>query len=244
MPRNIFITGTDTDVGKTIVTAGLLRQLRVAGLNAASMKPVQTGAETTEDGSFVAPDLMVHHRAADFDPPSEDLDLMAPYLYEPACSPHLAGRMADRYPDIGHITDCAGKLAARYEILLVEGAGGIYAPLTESETMIDLMQALKYPILLVAHRGLGTINHTLLSIEALRGAGLEIMGVVFNEVEDIEPDFIKVDNPGAVESFGKVEILGNIDYLNDLESRPDAAWARFDECTPRLRRFASLSGGQ
>jgi len=241
MPESLFITGTDTDVGKTIVTAGLLRRLRVAGVNAASMKPVQTGAETSEDGSFVAPDLLVHHHAAGFDPPSEDRKLMAPYLYEPACSPHLAGRMADRYPDIGHIVDCAGQLAERYEFLLVEGAGGIYAPLTESETMLDLMQALGYPILLVAHRGLGTINHTLLSIEALRGAELEIMGVVFNEVEDVEPDFIKADNPDAIESFGKVEILGNIDYLTEMETEPEAAWARFDECTPGLKRFISVS---
>ncbi len=241
MSRGVFITGTDTDVGKTIVTAGLLRHLRIAGVNAASMKPVQTGAEMSSDGKLIAPDLVVHHRAAGFIPPSGEADLMAPYLYEPACSPHLAGRMADRYPDIGHIVDCARQLEARYEVLLVEGAGGVYAPLTESETMLDLMKALGYPVLLVAHRGLGTINHTLLSIEALRSANLEIMGVLFNEVEDVEPDFIKQDNPAAIQSFGKVKILGNIDYLTELESKPEVAWAQFDECTPGLRQFVNLS---
>ncbi len=241
MSRGVFITGTDTDVGKTIVTAGLLRQLRSAGVNAASMKPVQTGAEVSSDGKLTAPDLVVHHRAAGLSPPSDEADLMAPYLYEPACSPHLAGRMADRYPDIGHIVDCARQLEARYEVLLVEGAGGVYAPLTESETMLDLMKALGYPVLLVSHRGLGTINHTLLSIEALRSRGLETMGVVFNEIEDVQPDFIKEDNPSAIESFGEVEILGNIDYLTELDSKPEAAWAQFDECTPGLRQLASLS---
>ena len=241
MSRGIFITGTDTDVGKTIVTAGLLRQLRNAGVNAASMKPVQTGAEQSGDGTLLAPDLMVHHRAAGMSAPCDERELMAPYLYEPACSPHLAGRMAGRYPDIAHIRSCADRLMQRYDTLLVEGAGGVYAPLTESETMLDLMRALAFPVLLVAHRGLGTINHALLSIDALRAAGLDILGVVFNEVQDLQPDFIKQDNPGAIQSFGKVEILGNIDYLTELASKPEAAWAHFDECTPGLRQLANLS---
>ncbi len=241
MSRGVFITGTGTDVGKTIVTAGLLRQLRSAGVNAATMKPVQTGAEVSSDGKLTAPDLMVHHKAAGFVATPDEAELMAPYLYEPACSPHLAGRMAGRYPDIGRITDCARQLEERYEVLLVEGAGGVYAPLTESETMLDLMKALGYPVLLVAHRGLGTINHSLLSIEALRSHGLEILGVIFNETQDVEPDFIKEDNPSAIESFGKVAILGNIDYLTELDSQPEVAWARFDECTPGLRRLTNLS---
>ena len=241
MSRGVFITGTDTEVGKTIVTAGLLRQLRSAGVNAATMKPVQTGAEVSSDGKLTAPDLMVHHKAAEFVATPDETVLMAPYLYEPACSPHLAGRMAGRYPDIGHITDCARQLEARYEVLLVEGAGGVYAPLTESETMLDLMKALGYPVLLVAHRGLGTINHTLLSIEALRTSGLNVLGVVFNEIQNVQPDFIKQDNPKAIQSIGEVAILGNIDYLTELDSKPETAWAHFDECTPGLKQLASLS---
>ena len=112
MSRGVFITGTDTGVGKTIVTAGLLRQLRGAGVNAASMKPVQTGAEVSSDGKLIAPDLAVHHMAAGFTPPPDEAVLMAPYLYEPACSPHLAGRMAGRYPDIGHTKSCSSKARA------------------------------------------------------------------------------------------------------------------------------------
>lgn len=201
------------------------------------MKPVQTGAEPTGDGTFLAPDLMVHHRAAGMSVSPEERELMAPYLYEPACSPHLAGRMAERYPDIGRIRFCATQLMERYDVLLVEGAGGVYAPLTEQETMLDLMRVLAFPVLLVAHRGLGTINHTLLSLDALRAADLDVVGVVFNEVEDVQPDFIKQDNPDAIQSFGEVDILGNIDFLTELESNPEAAWAHFDECTPGLRQL-------
>ena len=234
MNGGLFITGTDTEVGKTIVTAGVLRYLRGQGVNAVSMKPVQTGAEPSSEGQLLAPDLVVHQRAAGLSVAPDGLDLMAPYCYEPACSPHLAGRMAGRYPDIGNIKNCATELLERYDLLLVEGAGGVLAPLTESDTMLNLMQALGYPVILVAHRGLGTINHTLLSVEALRHAGLDILGVVFNETQDAEPDFIRQDNPAAVKSFGRVEILGNIDHLSNLETDPEAAWAHFQRCMPLL----------
>ncbi len=242
-----FITGTDTEVGKTIVTAGLLRWLRRQGIDAASMKPAQTGAVRC-DGLWVAPDLAFHHAAADFEPTADDLKLMAPYCYEPACSPHLAGRMAQHYPNLDHLAQCAAALSARYDCLLVEGAGGVFAPLNETATMRDLMARLGLPVILVAHRGLGTINHTLLSIEALRAAGLEIAGVVFNETQDVPPDFIKEDNPRAVAAFGHVDILGNIDFLAEREADPEAAWTRFEACMPGLdallaRRARAEEGG-
>ncbi len=197
------------------------------------MKPVQTGAQKMGD-TFSAPDLEVHLSASGLVPASHEIEWMAPYLYEPACSPHLAGRMAGHYPDIAHIQDCAKQLSAAHDVLLVEGAGGIYAPIDETQTMLDLMKALDYPVLLVARRGLGTINHTLLSIETLRNAGLDIAGVVFTETEDVERDFIRVDNPGAVRDFGKVDILGDIDYLSTLGTDPDAAWNHFEDCAKNL----------
>jgi len=229
----VFITGTDTDVGKTIVTAGVLRALRRRGVDAASMKPVQTGA-VLSDGLWVAPDLAFHHAAADFSPGAREIKRMAPYCYEPACSPHLAGRLAERYPDPDRIVELAEALASDYDALLVEGAGGVCAPMTESETMLDLMKRLGYPVVLVARRGLGTINHTLLSVDAIRSAGLEFAGVVFNETENVAPDFIRRDNPDAVAAFGGVEVLGNIDYLAELENDPEAAWTRFEACLPGL----------
>jgi dethiobiotin synthase len=231
--NNYFITATGTDVGKTIVTAGLLRHLRKQGQDAISMKPIQTGATCT-DGVWSAPDLEVHWKAADFTPSDEARALMASYLYDPACSPHLAGRMAKHYPEIQTILRAAHDLEEKHDSILVEGAGGVFAPINEDYTMIDLMKALDYPVLLVAHRGLGTINHTLLSIEVLRNVGLDIAGVILNEVEDVEPDYIKKDNPDAIEAFGRVPILGNVDYLKTLDSDPDAAWTHFESCCEEL----------
>lgn len=230
MKRGLFITGTDTEVGKTVITAGLLRYLRNEGIDAVSMKPVQTGAERVGDG-FRAPDLVQHHAAAGLRPAAAEVALMAPYLYEPACSPHLAGRLAGRYPDLAHIEECAAGLLAEHGFLLVEGAGGIMAPLDESTTMLDLMRALGFPVILVAHRGLGTINHSLLSLDALKAANLEVAGIVFNETQDVEEDFIRKDNPDAVQRFGQVEVLGNVDFLGAFD---DDGWGRFEACMPGL----------
>ncbi|MDP7638366.1 MAG: dethiobiotin synthase [Candidatus Hydrogenedentes bacterium] len=229
MNAGVFITGTDTDIGKTIVTAGLLRVLRKQGVNACSMKPIQTGA-LPGPGGLDAIDLTFHHKAAEMKVARKEYDVMAPCCYEPECSPHLAGRMAGEYPDMEKIVSCYRQLVERYDLALVEGAGGVYCPIDESQTMLDLMARLKLPVVLTARRGLGTINHSLLSINAIRNRGLELLGVVFNESEDIERDYIRKDNVGAVEKFGDVAILGDIDYLATLESDPDAAWATF-ECS-------------
>ena len=232
-PRGYFVTGTDTGVGKTAVTAAILRALRARGVNAATMKPVQTGAVAC-DGTWLAPDLAIHHAAADFRPPAEHIRLMQPYCYEPACSPHLAGRMAGRYPDLARIETCARELLEMYDVLLIEGAGGVHAPLTETETTLDLMTRLATPVILVARRGLGTVNHTLLSLAALRGAGLTVAGVIFNETENAPLDFIRADNPRAVEAFGKVRILGNMDFLPDFGKDPAKALAGSEKFLPGL----------
>ncbi len=234
MERILFIAGTGTDVGKTVATAGLLRGLRARGIDAVSMKPVQTGAMRV-NGRLVAPDLLAHWAAAGFRPNPAREALMAPYLYEPACSPHLAGRMAGSYPDIDHIVACARTLLDSHQALLIEGAGGLMAPLDESHTMIDLMKAFAAPVVLVAHRGLGTINHTLLALAALRSAHIEVAGVILNETCDVREDFIRKDNPAAIAQFGAVRILGNVDYLPALD---DAGWERFAECVPGTGELA------
>jgi len=234
--NSYFITATGTDVGKTIVTAGILRYLRNHEINAVSMKPIQTGAELKK-GSLTSPDLVVHLDAAEFIPTDHQIRIMSPYLYEPACSPHLAGRMSNEYPELDKIQRCLADLDGSSDLVLVEGAGGILAPINETETMLDLMKALDLPVILVAHRGLGTINHTLLSIETLRNAGLEIAGVVLNETENVAPDFIKEENPAAIEQFGKTTILGNLDYLPTLAENPEKAWTDFERCMPGLTRL-------
>ena len=224
MGTGCFITGTGTEVGKTIVTAALLRALRRSGMDAVSMKPVQTGALATNAG-LRAQDLDVHRAAAELPPASmEALETLAPYRYPEACSPHLAGRIAGAYPNIERIRAAAESLRALHEAVLVEGAGGVLVPLNETHTMLDLMGTLGYPVLLAAHAGLGTLNHTLLSLQALRGAGLEVLGVILCEPGPVPEDIVKEDNPRALETFGAVPILGHVRHHPGLTEGTPAGW--------------------
>jgi dethiobiotin synthetase len=234
--RGIFITGTDTGVGKTVVTAGILRWLRKQGIDAVPMKPVQTGAKR-EGRHVIAPDLEFCLAAAGLCPTATEKRLMLPYAYEPACSPHLAGKLAKRYPEIREIMNYAEKLLQNHQTLVVEGAGGIMVPLNESETMLDLMKRLAYPIVLVARFGLGTINHTLLSIQTLRSARLGVVGVVFNHTEPSQSEnhFIEEDNPEAIARFGEVPVLGKLRYFKNLSPDNEEVWRHFQEDMPGLK---------
>jgi dethiobiotin synthase len=229
MTRGIFITGTGTGVGKTIVTAAILRAARAAGIDAVPFKPVQTGAV---DGPYGlrAPDVEFCLAAAGLRPKPDEAALMAPLLYKPACSPHLAGRIEGRPADLDTIRSCAETLLARHDAVIVEGAGGVMVPLNDSATMLDLMAALGLPVLVVAINGLGTINHTLLTLSALRQAKLAVLGVVFNQPE--EPagadEFIRRDNPETIARFGRAAVLGRLPYAGDLAAGNAAGWARVE----------------
>ena len=226
MTRGIFITGTGTGVGKTIVTAAILRAARAAGIDAVPFKPVQTGAV---DGPYGlrAPDVEFCLAAAGLKVERDEAALMAPLLYKPACSPHLAGRIEGRPVDVDAIIAAAEKLLARHDALIVEGAGGVMVPLNDSATMLDLMAALGLPVLVVAINGLGTINHTLLTLSALRQAKLDSPGVVLNQPDPPAwgDEFIRRDNPETIVRFGGAAVLGDIPHAGDLAAGNAAGWA-------------------
>ena len=145
-----------------------------------------------------------------------DSDLISPYRFEPACSPHLAAELAGTEININRIVSALQELTTEYETVLVEGAGGVMVPLNRNELMLDLMRAINFPVVLVARPGLGTINHTLLSIRALREAGLDIAGVIFVASQEREPGFIEEDNAVTIEQFGNVPMLGTIPFCAAL----------------------------
>ena len=225
MIPGIFVAGTGTDVGKTVIAAGVLRLMRRHGELAMPMKPVQTGCEVDSQGRMRAPDIdfvlraAVPDVAADLD--EETLDHLVPYRFAPACSPHLAARMAGMRIELDKILASAQWLASRYQRLVVEGAGGLMVPLNESQSMLDLIRALRMPVLLVGHSGLGTINHVLLSLEALRRQGCAVLGVVLNDTHPVEArdTYIHEDNVHAIESFGKVKVT----RIPFLRTAPEAS---------------------
>jgi len=236
MNRGIFITGTDTGIGKTVITAGILRWLRRQGIDVVPMKPVQTGARR-EGRRLISPDLEFILAASGIKPGAGEAKLMLPCAYEPACSPHLAGKLAGKYPEIAEIVSCAEKLLQKHQAIVVEGAGGIMVPLNERQTMLDLMAALNYPVVVVSRFGLGTINHTLLSLRALREAGLTLLGVVFNHTEPplAENQFIEADNPEIIAHFGDVPVLGKLRYFENLSPGRADVWQQFEADMPGLK---------
>ena len=227
--NGLFVTGTDTDIGKTALSALLLAELRRRNINAAPMKPAQTGCcvattGTRQEalGTSGVPDLDYSLSMAGMSVSEESYSNMSPYTFEPACSPHLAAERAGTEIEIAEIIIAARTLAKEYDFIIAEGAGGIIVPLNPRETMLDLMQAMKLPILLAARPGLGTINHTLLSIRALRSDGLDIAGIVFIATQDDKPGFIEENNITTIEHFSNVPVLGTIPYCAQLAgSKPN-----------------------
>jgi len=238
MSRGLFITGTGTGVGKTVVTAGIVRRLRGRGIDAVPVKPVQTGGERA-DGDLVSPDLGFCLSTAGIQASENRMTFMAPYIYEPACSPHLAGRIKGQYPKITHIKICIETLSSYCDMVIVEGAGGVMVPLDEQTTMLDLMKSLGLPVVIVAKTGLGTINHSLLSIQALRAVGLDILGVVFNETTPGVPkdDFIRKDNIDTISKLGDVDVLGHLTYFSGLCPNSGKFWNKFDREIPGLKKY-------
>ena len=216
--RGIFITGTDTGVGKTYVAAGILAAYRAAGINMAPMKPVQTGCRLSK-GTLIAPDLDASLRAGGMRVPMAEKADMAPYCFQPACSPHLAARLAGKRISLTHIEQAYHRLIRHYDGVIVEGAGGILVPLNLKETMLDLMIRLQLPVLLVARPGLGTINQTLLSLRVLREARLDVLGVVLNQASPGRWGQVENDNRTTIEKMGNVKVLACIRHDKKIKKR-------------------------
>ncbi len=228
MLKGFVVTGTDTDVGKTHATAALCLWLRDRGVAVAPMKPVQTGSTPLPGGGFVAPDLQFTLDRLGDAPSTTDRALMQPFCYGPACSPHLAVGPGEPEPTVSAIAAAANRLGTRAPAVAVEGAGGLMVPLNRRETMIDLFAALALPVVLVARVGLGTINHALLSVEALKRRGIPVAGVMFNETRPQSDDdaFIRADNPATVAYFGEVPVFGTLPFLPETSAAALLAAAR------------------
>lgn len=192
MPNRFFITGTDTGVGKTAVSA-----LLCAALDAFYWKPIQTGTRDGTDRKAVM----------DFAGISLNRTIPESYRFSPPVSPHLAAERARARIQLEKIE--MPKIAAR-EGLIVEGAGGVLVPINDHQLMIDLMRRLKLPVLLVCRTSLGTINHTLLSLAALRAAKLVIRGVVMVGKQNR-------DNRDAIERYGKTQVVGFLPHLRRID---------------------------
>jgi dethiobiotin synthetase len=174
-----FIAGTDTEVGKTRVTAALLTAAREQGIAAAGMKPVAAGAERI-DGRLASPDALQIAAASGQTIPYEDLN---PYCLIESISPHIAADKATIMIDTARIATIALRLQQGRDLLLIEGAGGWYTPISPMESMADVARALASPVILVVGLRLGCLNHARLSLEAIHRCGCRLAGWVANQID-------------------------------------------------------------
>jgi dethiobiotin synthetase len=210
--KGVFITGTGTGVGKTVVCGLLAGFLRGRGIRIATQKWVQTGTggEPT--------DLAVHRRLMGLpeEPPDDELPDLCPYRFSFPASPHLAAAREGMVIEARVIASAYRRLAASHEIVLVEGAGGFLVPLADGLLTGDLVARLGLTALVVVGNRLGCINHALLTVEAARSRGVPMAGLVFNRPPtpgENSPEEVLSDNVRTVERLSGIRVLGEVPYL-------------------------------
>jgi len=214
LQKGLFISGTGTGVGKTLVTTCLLTALRNEGIDAVPFKPVQTG---TDSGEILDIEWALAGSGMQVD--AETFAHLCPLRYAKACSPHLAARLEKRPVDMGELVSHKNWLCGRHEFVLAEGAGGLLVPLDEKLTMLDLIKAFSFPVVLVVDNALGAINHSLLSIAALRHAEIPIAGLVFTESAPPADEEINQDNIETILAMGGVAEIGRLAHQKNMDLR-------------------------
>lgn len=182
MSKNLFITGTGTDVGKTYVTGLIIKKLREQGLNAAYFKAAMSGNQRADDGSLIPGDAVNVKKLSGISQPTAE---MCPYVYENAYSPHLAAKIEGNPVEMSVVKTAFAEVCQKYDYVTAEGSGGIICPIAynppQSKIQLeDIIKELKTPCLIVADAGLGTINSVVLTVEYMRNRHIPIKGIIFN----------------------------------------------------------------
>ncbi len=183
-----FISGIDTDAGKSFATGFLARELMNEGKNVITQKLIQTG------NSNLSEDILLHRRLMQIGlTPEDESRITMPEIYSYPCSPHLAAKIDNRPINFNHIDACTQQLVQKYDIVLLEGAGGLMVPLTDELLTIDYLAQRGYPLIFVTSGKLGSINHTLLSLEAIRSRRIELHTVLYNSYPHDDDPTIRED---------------------------------------------------
>jgi len=225
-PLSLFVTGTDTEIGKTFVSAALLRGFARAGLRAAGMKPVAAGA-FMRDGEWHNEDADQLDAAASVPLPHA---IRTPYLLKEPAAPHIAAALENVTLDVARIVACHDDAKTRADVVVVEGVGGFRVPLTATEDTADLAVALALPVVLVVGMRLGCISHALLSAEAIAARGLPIAGWVANRIDPAMT--FADDNIAALRERLAAEhrapLVGVVPHLHGEQASADAAAGHLD----------------
>jgi len=211
--NSLFITGTDTGVGKTVIAGYLAKYLLNKGHTAITQKWIQSGCK----GNFPL-DIAVHLKIMGKDKSyiNDYLRFICPYKFRFPASPHLASKIENKRINPRKIIRSFRTLARKFDFVIVEGSGGVMVPLDRRILLIDLAQEAGLPVLIVAQNKLGAINHTLLAIEALRLRKMDILGIVFNNPQKEDARIIK-DNPSIIGALTGENILGVLPWIEEPE---------------------------
>jgi len=232
MGNGIFITGTDTGVGKTFVACGLAALLREQGYRVGVMKPAETGCDE-KDGQLFPEDTVRLKEASDC---VEPLEKICPYRLKDPLAPSVAAERSGVTIDIGRIAALYTEISSKHDITIVEGAGGLLVPLLPHYTYADLAKLLKLPVLVVAANRLGSINHLLLTLEHASCRGLRVLGYVLNHLES-QPSLAAETNAEALRYLTAVPCLGEIPYIEESTKQSSVADFFEERLGPLLQRM-------
>ena len=251
-PSGLFVTGTDTGIGKTHVASLIVRQLVSSGVRVGVYKPVCSGAEFDSNGlarwddierlrDAVQGDWHVNALSGELRAPERlSDDAICPQRFLAPLAPPLAARAEGRTVDLALLESGADHWSARADVLIVEGAGGLLAPVSATTSVGDLARQFDYPLIIVARCGLGTINHTLLTIEAAQRRGLRVAGIVLNQARPEDNLALATDNAAEIAARGGVPVLGVITWQSTAGLQRDGQtvtidWRDLAECNMRVR---------
>lgn len=209
-PFAYFVTGTDTGVGKTWITASLATFWYRQGYDVGVMKPIETGVKGPSWPDDAKALVQASHSA-------DAQEFVVPYTFEPPVSPWAATLMTGKRIDWNHLIETARAVIGRHQVTLIEGAGGIAVPIDADHSMIHIAQELEIPVILVARTGLGTINHTILSVEYAKAHGVKVLGIIMNAVNELPEDVSITLNPSLIESLTGIPVWAVVPFHSDID---------------------------
>jgi dethiobiotin synthetase len=226
MPKGFFVTATDTGVGKTVITAALIKIAGMLGFRAGGMKPIETGCLSSnsevqipkfevQNKNLIPADGLFLKEIAGMD---DSMDLITPIRFEKPLAPLPASEIEGAEVDLEKIRKAYSILTGKYDVVIVEGIGGLFVPIRRDYFIIDLAREFGLPLIVVARPGLGTINHTLLTVNYALKEGVHVAGIIMNYTHTPERDLAEKTNQEVIKQISSAPIIGTFPYLKDLES--------------------------
>jgi dethiobiotin synthetase len=224
--RGFFITGTDTGVGKTIITAALIKAAKFLGFSACGMKPIETGCLKSKfknkssklkvkEEVLIPSDGMFLREIAGV---NDSIDLVTPIRFKNPLAPLPASEIEGVPVEIDKIKKAYSKLSKKYDAVFIEGIGGLLAPIKKDYTVLDLARDFGLPIIVVARPDLGTINHTMLTVNYAIREGLTVSGIIINHSQPTENSIAEKTNPYVIRQISTVSVLGIFPHLKELDA--------------------------